>query len=353
MPPLLEEKKDETSPSEFFAQKLKNIEKELTVSEGQQADIEANVTDDCASTSDILSEVSELSRYVRRYERRKDRKSKREEYLHERLSVAEGALSHSSTPQTMSIGMDGHVYKAHSSNDYNRPTPSSTRELQPNLLSSYAESYRDAQKQETSILESMSFVSDDEDDAEDTSMRSQRLGISPYRRSDDEAYYKNGTLRNEDNSLSNRPRTRPTRTKNDYRYSVVYSQDHSKSSTSRLADLRANDAIIDNSNSEVNVNYDVSPMPDDAINDNKKNSWSAAHKGSGMARLNFRRLNDRKNTEGIISAANEQQLNVPRAATNNNRFDKLRGLFEQKTNERPEPIYPPGENWQNAGSLGK
>jgi len=355
LPPLIEEKKDEISPSEFFSQKLKIIKNDLTVSRGQPADtshIEANITDDNASTSDILSEVSELSRYVRRYERRKDRKIKREEYFHERLSVGEGASSHSSSPKTMSIGMDGRVYEARSSTDCDRPTPSSTTRMQPNTLSSYAESYGDAQKHEMSILESMSFVSDGEDDAEDTSMRSQRLGISPYRRSNDEVCYKNGNLRNEDNSSSS-SRTRSTRPLDDYRYSVGYSQDHSKSSVSRLADLRANDAIIDNANSEVNLNHDISTMPDDAINDDNKNSWSVANKGSGMARLNFRRVNKSKNTEAIISAATQQQSNNSRAPTNNNRFDKLRGMFVQTTHERPEPIYPPGENWQFGGSSGK
>jgi hypothetical protein len=352
LPPLFEEKKDETTPSEFFAQKLRNIEKDLNLSGVEPADaprIEANITDDSGSTSDILSEVSELSRYVRRYERRKDRKIKREESLHERLSVV-GAPSYLSTPQNRSIGMDGRVNEAHKSNDYDRPTPSSTRRLQSNPLSSYAESFRDAKNHETSVLESMSFVSDDEEITEDTSMRS-RLGISPYRRSNDQVYYKNGTLRNEDHSSSNR--TRSTRTEDDYRYSMGYSQDHSKSSSSRLADLRANDAIIDNSNSEVNVNYDVSPPPNAAINDNSKPSWSAANKGNGTARPNFSPVNKKKNTEAIISAVNQQQNNISRRPTKNNRFDKMRGVFEQKTNERPEPIYPPGANWQNGGSLGK
>jgi hypothetical protein len=352
LPPFLEEKKDETTPSEFFTQKLRNIEKDLNQSGGQPADvprIETNTTDDSGAASDILSEVSELSKYVRRYERRKDRKIKREEFLHERLSAV-GAPSYLSTPPNRSIGMDERVNEAHKRNDYDKPTPSPNRRLEPNPLSSYAESFRDAKNHETSIIESMSFVSDDEDITEDTSMKS-RLGISPYRRSNDRVYYKNGTLRKEDHSSSNK--TRSTRPEEDYRYSVGYNQDHSKSSSSRLADLRANDAIIDNSNSEVNVNYDVSPPPTAAINDNSKPSWSAVNKGNSTARSSDTRVNKKKNTEAIISTANQQQRKSPIRPTKNNRFNKMRGVFEQKTNEQPLPIYPPGANWQNGGALGK
>jgi len=341
LPPLLEEKKDETNPNEFFALKLNSIGNDVTASRGQSR-LDANITDD---TSDILSEVSELSKYVRRYEARKDRKTKREEYRNERLTAGQG----------MSIGMDGRVNQARSSNDYERTTPSSTKRMQPVTLSSYAGSFRDARNKETSINESMSFVSDDEDE-EDISMRSQRLGISPYRRSTDEVYYKDGNLRNEEKSSSYRSltsssRMRSTRTEDDYRYSVGYSGDPSKSSSSRLADLRANDAIIDNSSSVVNYNIEGSTIPNEAIDQNKKIARSAPNEASGMSRR-FARANQSKNTEDNLLAAKKQQSNTPRSPTSN-RFNKLRGMFEQKSNEQPSPVYPPGENWQNAGSFGR
>jgi hypothetical protein len=292
--------------------------------------------------SDILSEVSEISRYVRRYERRKDRKFKREEDLHERLGATNGAPSHPSAIKPISIGMDRRIHNAES-DEYDRPTPSPNKRLEPYPLSSYAGSFRDAQKQEA-MQESFSVVSDEAGDAEDKSLSSQRLGISPYSRSKDEVYYQNGKLRNQEDLSSNRTRTTSSRTRSariedDYRYTVGYTQDSNKSSSSRLADLRANDAIIDNSNSEVNVSYGVSQIP----RANNQNSLLVVNEGSGMA----------ENSKPVISAANKQQSYKPRPPATKSGFAKLRGIFEQKTNEQPAPIYPPGANWQNAGSFGK
>jgi len=356
---LVEEKKDETNVNTFFAQKLNDIEKDLAVSRGQSAvpphnrSIETKDSDDNGTNSDIVSEVSELSKYVRRYEKRKDRKSKREESLHERLSVGERAPSHLLPSNTMSIGMDGRVYNPHSSNTSSRPTPAATRGLQPAPLASYKESYKGFQKHGLSTHESsLSFVSDDEDEnePEDGSIRSQRLGISPYRVSFEELYPRN----NEDISSSGRrtpttsSRTRSDRAQDDYRYSVGYGQDNSKSSSYRLAHLRANDAIIDNSNSEANLNIDAT-VPNGMISDDSKRPWSAVNKGNGMARMNIRRSNKDKNTPAVVSAATpRQQSNEPGDAKNKS-FDKLRGIFEQKATDRPEPIYPPGEHWQYAG----
>jgi len=58
------------------------------------------------------------------------------------------------------------------------------------------------------------------------------------------------------------------------------------------------------------------------------------------------------NTKAVVSATTDDHIKKPKASNRNKRFDKLRGLFEQKTNEQPEPVFPPGENWQHAGSLG-
>ncbi len=340
LPPLVEEKKDETNPSEFFAQKLKNIENDLSASREKPIEkprIEPSISDD---VSDILSEVSEISKYVRRYERRKDRKIKREEQLNERLAVRETPPS-SSAKKSLSVERDGR-FQREPSNSYESPSPSQPKRLEPYPLSSYAGSFRDAKTQDA-IQESLSVVSDDAVDAEDISMRSQRLGISPYSRSKDEVLYEDGNLRKNDKSSSNRTRTtstrsRSTRTEDDYRYTVGYTRDPNKS-PSRLADLRANDAIIDNSNSEVNVNYGISQIPNVVPKFTNQNLSSASNKAS-----------DKKDPAPI---AKPQPRNKPRPAATNKRFDKLRGMFEQKTNAQPAPIYPPGANWQNGGSLGK
>jgi hypothetical protein len=340
------EEKKETSPSDFFAQKLQDIENDLVESAGQPVGIsrrstEALTTDDSA-TSDILSEVSELSRYVRRYERRKDRKSKRDGHLQERHSRVDGIDSYSSPApnNTMSIGMDGRVYKPQSSNNYagvaNSSSPIESPPYSPGLEE---------------------FVSDDDESNAEDIEGSQRLGISPYRTSNytEPSHYKNPPLRDEENSSSNRTpssRTRSGRSQEDYRYAVGYGQDgsshhhdRSRSSSSRLAHLRANDAIIDSS-SDVNL-----IVPDSNLNSTSIKALSVSNKGSGTARLNLERTNKSKNTAAVVSTATSHHNDKP-STKSNYRFDKLRGLFEQRTNEQPEPIYPPGENWQNAGSLG-
>jgi len=345
LPPLVEEKKDETNPSEFFAQKLKNIENDLSASREKPVEkprIEPSISDD---VSDILSEVSEISKYVRRYERRKDRKIKREEQLNERLAVRE-TPPYSSAKKSFSVERDGRFHRE-PNNTYESPSPSPSqpKRLEPYPLSSYAGSFRDAKTQDA-LQESLSVVSDDAVDPEDISMRSQRLGITPYSRSKDEVFYEDGSLRKNDKSSSNRTgttstRSRSTRTEDDYRYTVGYTRDPNKS-PSRLAHLRANDAIIDNSNSEVNVNYGISQIPNVIPKLNNQNSSWAANKPSNPA--------EKKEP---VPAANPQPSNKPRPTSTNKRFDKLRGMFEQKTNAQPAPIYPPGANWQNGGSLGK
>ena len=109
----------------------------------------------------------------------------------------------------------------------------------------------------------------------------------------------------------------------------------------------------------MNVNYDIPNKPRNTKNDRTATNRSAANRSaansdSGVARLNFKRLNKTGNTGAVVKAANPQRnSDQPKASSSNNRFDKLRGMFEQKTNEQPDPIYPPGENWQNGGSFGK
>eukprot|EP00536_Pseudo-nitzschia_multiseries_P008941 jgi/Psemu1/21878/gm1.21878_g len=342
---LTEEKKDETSAADFFAKKLSDIEKDLGVSGGQpiiphySRSTETKSTDD-ASNSDILSEVSELSRYVRRYERRKDRKHKREEFVHERvneLAPSQPAPLQPFSPNanTMSIGMDGRVYNPHGGNQNQNTSssPLSTRGMHPAPLSSYAESYI-SQKHEESGENSLSFVSDDEDEPGDGSITSsQRLGITPYKVTQDEIYYNS-----DDNSFSGRG---PSRVLDDYRYSVGYSgngQDNSKSSSSRLANLRANDAIIDNSSSEINLSIDEK---------------IAARSGTGMVRPNPQRADNAKNTTAVTSSSTTRPRSNRTETSKTNRFDRIRGLFEQKSSDHLTPVYPPGEHWQYGGAHGK
>mmetsp|Transcript_30432 Transcript_30432/g.34065 ORF Transcript_30432/g.34065 Transcript_30432/m.34065 type:complete len:677 (+) Transcript_30432:119-2149(+) len=365
-------------PNDFFVLTRQDIENDQAESARQPVDLPHRSTvarttiDDIASTSsDILSdEVSELSRYVsRRYERRKERrKSTREGQrpVHDERysSTVEGTELYPSTTtasNTMSIGMDGRVYKPHNSNDSTGMTNSSSSMMPPPSLpggldniSSYAESYRDSQERESTrrSRDEISIVSDDDesnaDDIEDESIRSQRLGISPYHVTNhlEESYYKNPPLRTEKNLSSKRTltassRTKSSRTQEDYRHQDDNSHPHDRSrSSSRLAHLRANDAIIDGSNSDVNLTVPGS------------STLSAINKSNGKASLNLRRFSKSKRTAAVVSAATPQHKHRPNTKSNN-RFNKLRGLFEQRTNEQPEPIYPPGEHWQYAGSLGK
>ena len=322
LPPLAEEKKDEPYPSAFFGRHLASIQNSLTQPRGKSG-VEPSISDD---VSDILSEVSEISKYVRRYENRKDRKLKREENIQERLGAARKASPFPSATQSAPSESDGDE----------RPAPPTRQALDPYPLSSYAGSFRSARSQEA-INESLSVVSDEVDVEAESSLRSQRLGISPYQATNDEIYYENGKLRNQENSRSTRTgttssRSRSTRTEEDYRYTVGYTADRKTSSPHRLSSLRSNDAIIDSSNSDVNVTYGAQ-VP---------------------ARINNR------STLGTV-AENNQPVTPPRSQQRSNKisspgakkFSNIRGMFEQKTNNSPAPIYPPGANWQNGGSLGR
>jgi hypothetical protein len=385
-PDPMEEKKDEISPSGFFAKELQNIEMDLARYGGMsgmdsRGAEEALSEDDGLSNVDMMSEVEELSKYVRRYEKRKDRKFKREMDLHERFSVG-GASSVGTS--SMSIGMDGRVYNPYYSSpnpDPSTPASASTMSsLDPpsgrsrgNDISSYAGSY--LQQQGGSNEGALSFVSDDDSDGdkeEVSSIRSQRLGISPFSVSrPEEGYYSSppkagisATSRN----LSFSPQASGvSSSRDDYRLSVGYGYDagssnngrnadtslSSKSSTrsaNRLSNLRANNAIIDSSNSDINVTYDPYTNRSIIATGTSNNSASTAtSKRSGLGRLSFRR--DTSSSPPDPLPTNQQPIHSrPKSKkTNNNRFDRLRGMFEQKTTEQPAPIYPPGEHWQFEG----
>ena len=149
-------------------------------------------------------------------------------------------------------------------------------------------------------------------------------------------YYENGKLRNQENSRSNRTgttssRSRSTGTEEDYRYTVGYTLDRNISSSSRLSNLRANDAIIDSSNSDINVTYGAQ-VPTRVSNQNTLGTVA-------------------ENSQ--VAPTKQQQKNQPRPSGTKNGISKIRGMFEQKTRDQPAPIYPPGANWQNGGSLGR
>ena len=162
IPAFSEEKKDEISPTGFFAKQLENIEMDLA-RYGVQSSANSSSGENDLSTVEILSEVEELSKYVRRYEQRRDRKSKREMELHERMSTA-GTSTSAST--SMSVGMDGRIYNSKSPVAPSTPSSASsmsTLQPPPGDLSSYAGSYMNTQKYPPQSETNLSFVSDDED----------------------------------------------------------------------------------------------------------------------------------------------------------------------------------------------
>ncbi|KAG7364429.1 hypothetical protein IV203_037631 [Nitzschia inconspicua] len=373
----MEEKKDEISPSGFFAKELQNIEMDLARYDGNPSMDETGSDDDVLSNVDMMSEVEELSKFVRRYEQRKDRKMKREMDINGRQSM--GGTSSVGT-SSMSIGMDGRVYNPYQSSPNLEPSTPSSASTMSSLapppgnargsdLSSYAGSYL---HQKTS--NNLSFVSDDEgsdgDKEEDRSTRSQRLGISPFSVSQPhESYYAKT-----EKTTSTRVPTISTRaapsSPDDYRYSVGYGYDAGSSnngrnadtslssnssgrSTTRLSNLRANNAIIDGSNSDVNVSYDPYTNRSMTSADISNNSGSTTtDKRGGLGRLSFRTDYGAPPpsvpAEPLVTGQSIPTRAKPKK-TNNNRFDRLRGMFEQKSTAQPAPIYPPGEHWQFEG----
>lgn len=400
---LLEEKKDERSPTNFFAQQLQNIQLDMARygggAPGQgRASRNANV-DDNRSTTEILSEVEEITRYVKRYERRRDRKTRREMDLHDRLSVGG-----SSAAGAMSIGMDGRVYNPHQSNDdpalgaevelqaSSSPVSPPSEMGQISRASSYAESYSSSQKNGSrKIHDVLSFVSNDEEDSEleeeGESLRGRRLGISPFSVSKPDERYLNSDQEGEDstrtltsssrsglgsvqegtyqNGKASRSGGGNDRSIADYRYGVGYgygegsnppggpTNDFSRSmrsSSSRLANLRANNAIIDSSDSDVNPAFSAAELAAPELDLPSNPAPNDGKERGGVVRVDLRNhvnknpLTDSKiNTNTTTGTKTTSSRN---RKSNNNRFDRLRGLFEQKTIAQPEPIYPPGEHWQ-------
>ncbi|KAL3921352.1 MAG: hypothetical protein SGILL_002790 [Bacillariaceae sp.] len=368
-PTPMEEKKDESSPTEFFAKELhvQNIEMDLA----RYGRSDTGSGRDDLSNVDVVSEVEELSRYVRRYEQRKDRRYKREVEVHEKTGT-----------NSMSIGMDGQIYETYQSRSVQESmTPSSVSTMSSlppppesdtrGDLTSYTGSYLNERK--SNNLGSLSFVSDDEeseaseDPTPESSIRSQRLGISPFSVAPpDEDYY--SSFSKEDSSTPPVPTRAPTvpPSSDDYRYSVGYGYTggsnnngihadkglSSKSSmtTTRLSNLRANNAIIDGSNSDVNFPRSTgaatsgpASQPPDSSDENR----------SGFSRMGFRRSSSTKNSPKSAPNDNSPVQAVPirnkSKKPSNKTFDRLRGMFEQKTTEQPAPIYPPGEHWQFEG----
>lgn len=383
-----EEKKDETSPTGFFAKELQNIEMDLARCRGPSADPtgsndENRLEDVDISNNDMLSEVEELSKYVRRYERRKDRRTKREVEVNDRFSVG-GASSAGAS--SMSIGMDGRVYKPLYSSTHLEPsTPPAASTISSHASSrgrsresdnsSYAGRYLNAPRHDSIHHGNLSFVSDDEAsqerDEDETNLRSQRLGISPFSVSQSDEDYSSPYSRGEQlNSkgvlaVSSQAPSSP----DGYRQRIVYDNDSGSSnngknteslvfsmssvkSPTRLTRLRANDAIIDSSNSDVNTTYDPYYTRASLAQPPLGNSHSTASTRGGRSLMSFPSYDE--SSSGATSATHSSNNLLTRNTNQlnkkvNDRFDELRGMFEQRTSAQPAPIYPPGEHWQYEG----
>jgi hypothetical protein len=325
---MSEEKKEDVSPTSFFAQQLQNIENDLarfslTQDRRNQMDALRSTTsssDDMAA-SDVVLEVDELSKFVRRYERRKDRRLQRENMLHQRLNAASAG--------SLSIGMDGQVYVPDKTDQNIGIAPSYSSSLSPpsprdkdDPLLAPSDTSSKKQSSRRSQDDNLAFISDDEgsqgDIIEDDpgSERSQRLGISPFKASGPDQIYMSTSPIQENSIHSSSIRTDPSRSLSSHK--------------SRLADLRNTDAIIDESQSDVNPAYDRDQM-------------MAAMKAVPQMRPASISMTGQVSRINVGSSRTPSPRVKP---TTNKHFNKLRGLFEQKTNAQPDPIYPPTEHWQ-------
>lgn len=307
---IAEEKKDDLSPTSFFAEKLQAIESDLTRLNNTQQRHRQSADD--ASESDVVSEVEELTKYVRRYERKRDRRLQREN----RLKAARSG--------GFSIGMDGRVisnsdqpdqaFTINNSNSSSLSPPSvqaGEREDPPAAGYGFTgagpnKMYSRQRTERRSLDYNGDYISDTEGSEEGTyeepgSEHSRRLGISPFKTSAPDHRYLSASR-----SLS--------------------------SNKSRLSDLRNTDAIIDSSQSDVNVNISYD-------RDHMKAAMKAVPQIQPVTVSESRRVSR-------VSTIPEVDTGPRVKETKNKHFNKLRGLFEQRTNEQPEPIYPPTEHWQ-------
>jgi len=302
---IAEEKKDDISPTSFFAQKLQTIEADMARvnnSSTQDRQFEPEGANAVAE-SDVVSEVEELTKYVRRYERNRDRRVQRESKL---KALRGGGFS---------IGMDGRVISNSDPVDHADVgiTNSHSSSLSPPSvpLHEKADPLGKYNRQTSRMIvdEDRAYISDTEGSEdgpheEPGSEHSRRLGISPFRASAPDHRYLSTTR-----SLS--------------------------SNKSRLSDLRKTEAIIDTSKSDVNPTYDRDQMRA-AMRAVPQMQPATITESGHFARVNVNGTSPNKAT-----------TTSPRVKeTKNKRFNKLRGLFEQRTNEQPEPIYPPTEHWQ-------
>jgi len=312
---------------------------------------------------DVLDEVARLSRFVQRYEKRKERRIQRESGRFSRdptetdaqasttFSVSDpstirGPAVERSNPskQNENNGNLNNMRSSPSTRPQNsRPRYDATMGDNSKVASYTGINMAGGLYQDPSLrninrpVSSMSEESDDDSyrDEEESALSHRRLGISPFsvQKTNAAPAYSEGIISPTMDIISktiDKEQPAGTRTNgavrklfppDNRRMERPYTQSHGSSShsnKSRLSDLRTNNAIIDSSESDVNVG-----------NFPTLGSTTSASPGSQqMARSPFFKTPTKTGPRG----------------TPNQKFNRLRSLFE----ERPKKaIFPPDEHWQS------
>jgi hypothetical protein len=324
--PTEEKKDDYMSPRDPDASVLHSIEQTLS-----QYNYEPGA-------NDVVDEVARLSRFVHRYDKRKER---RMQFESERSNHV-GSFSDANV--TRHISLDGSISSkeesilpqsrpprqnentAHMNNMRPSTTPQSQSfsAKQPRPSTAYrgitmaGEMYADETLQtlaHPSISMSSSGDGDSFDNREDDARRGQRLGITPFSIPKDTspiAYTSNAGV-SPVRGMSSRGHDEPQ--------SRLYHDGSSIGQRARLSALRSNEAIIDSSQSDVNVGGHRVPM------DNPTESRPRQMPSSRLP---------------IPSKAPPRP--GPPQNPANLKFSKLRNLFEDK---EQKAIFPPDEYWQS------
>ena len=339
--PKSEEKKEEYGAFDARSRKPFSASTGATLQSIEQTMAMHGSNDDPAvdtNTSDIVSEVERLSRFVQRYDKRKERRLSREQHVRGRSSDGSYSInqtySNSSSSQTENISYLNNV-RPSPREDVSKPSGFGQIGHQAPRITSFTGAIQDSSL--AAFNDQILQISDDEksENTEDRSIISQRLGITPF------SVQKPGELSSQSHNamspmMQNVPQStargadgsfalpmdeesfeRRRRTQSDggglslsnLRHNSAM-MDHSKPG---LHDLRANNAIIDSSKSDVNVGYFDGPYGPDDEQEPPKTPRVL------------------KTSRGINPSPNK-------------RFNKLFNLFEERPNK--EGIFPPDPNWQ-------
>lgn len=360
--------------SEETSAMMQSIERTLS----QYGDSMDYAPEDTSMAPDqVVDEVNRLSRFVKRYERRKERHHQREIDQFNRSRSNTGTSFESPPPANDTSGDQSSFSPGINDSFRKAESMPASQARQFTKKPDFEPSRGDDQPSTTSYRgitmtgdiygdrddKRMFALSDSEDDDDtyrddDGSLPSLRLGITPFKAQpvEDTLYSspQSSPLEGHERSAFAPPMASmeaPQRTPDESRRQAAKSEgDFRKNQVTKLADLRKSEAVIDGTQSDVNVGFfpmtsAASPDPIFMSTDDKSKPRQSLFGRKSKQVSDEQTRSDSKPEE---PKAGFQQKTTPSPMkvkdTDNPKFNKLRNIFEEKPKNA---IFPPGENWQS------